>query len=88
MSYTPPPLSPEAQRDADRTQALRIGTPDALRAWAEQYDAPLFHLDDDELLLLSIHEARVVLFQGAARRQSRAWLDANKARILAERETP
>lgn len=86
MSRTPPERTPEQQREADRIAALRIGTADAMRTWAARYAVPLFHLDDDELLLLSIHGARVVAFQGALRRESEAWLASNEARIRAERE--
>jgi hypothetical protein len=86
MSRTPPERTPAQQREADRIQALRLGTPDAMRVWAERYRVPLFHLDDDELLLVSIHGARVVAFGGNLRSDSQAWLAANEARIRAERE--
>lgn len=86
MSRTPPPRTPAQQREHDRMQALRDGTSDAMRAWAARYQVPLFHLDDDELLLLSIHGARVVAFAGSLQRQSAAWLATNEARIRAERE--
>jgi hypothetical protein len=42
-------------------------------------------MDDDEMLLISIHEARAELFV-TMRRASLDWLRANKARIIAERE--
>jgi hypothetical protein len=86
MSRIPPPLTEKEQRTADRLAALRARTPDAIRAWATRYNVPLIGIDNDELLLISIHEARVELFQGAARRVSRDWLAANKARIVAEHE--
>lgn len=86
MSRTPPPRTPEQQREHDRVQALKAGTPHAMRQWAERYAVPLFHLEDDELLLISIHSARVVAFTGALRRASEQWLAENEARIRAERE--
>ena len=86
MSRTPPPRTPAEQRAHDRIQALRLGTPDAMRQWAARYGVPLFHLDDDALLLVSIHSARVVAFTGKIQRESAAWLAANEARIRAERE--
>lgn len=73
------------QRTADRIAALRIGAPDAVRAWARQYDVPLINPDDDELLLITIHEARVATFTGKTRRASERWLAANKARIMEAR---
>lgn len=87
MSKTPPPppRTPEQQKEAERNIALRIGTPAAVRAWAQKYDVPLIGIDDDEMLLISIHEARVELFP-TMRRASRDWLKANKARIMAARE--
>lgn len=84
---TPPPRTPEQQKEVDRIAALRIGTPAAIRAYAAQYDMSLFCVDDDELLLISIHEAREVVLTGKAKRASAAWLAANKARIVAERES-
>jgi hypothetical protein len=84
---TPPERTPAQQKAHEREQALRDGTPAAVRAWAQRYDVPLIGIDDDEMLLISIHEARVELFQGAARRKSIHWLAANKARIIAERES-
>lgn len=83
---TPPPRTPEQQKTHEREQALRTGTPAAVRAWATTYDVPLIGMDDDELLLISIHEARAELFHGQARRASWDWLKQNKARITAERE--
>lgn len=83
---TPPPRTPEQQRHADRLAALRIGTVDATRAYAAQYGIDLFFVDDDELLLITIHEAREVVLTGKARKESQAWLAANKAWIVAERE--
>lgn len=85
MSRTPPQRTPEQQRDADRVQALRSGTPEAMRAWAATYQVPLFHQDDDDLLLVAIHDARATLFTGQLRRESLAWLAAHQERILAER---
>ena len=49
----PPPRTTEQQREAERDQALRIGTPAALRAWATKYAVPLIGMDDDELLLIA-----------------------------------
>ena len=86
MARTPPPRTYEQQREADRVQALRIGTADAMRQWAERYSVPLFHLDDDELLLVSIHGSRVAAFTGKLRKESETWLAQNEARIRAERE--
>lgn len=85
MSQTPPPRTPEQQKAHEREQALRIGTAAATRAWAQKYDIPLIGMDDDELLLISIHEARIDLFP-TLRASSQAWLKANKARIMAARE--
>lgn len=85
MSRTPPPRTNEQQRTAEREIALRIGTPAAVRGWAQKYDVPLIGMDDDEALLISIHEARAELFP-ALRAASLAWLQANKARVVAERE--
>jgi hypothetical protein len=88
MDRTVPQRSPEQQAAADRLAALTIGTPDALRAWAAAYGIPLINAEDDELLLISIHEARVQLpaLPAHLRSQSRRWLDANRARIVSERE--
>jgi hypothetical protein len=85
MSRTVPERTPAQQKAADRIVALRIGTPAAVRAWAERYDVPLIDMEDDDLLLISIHDARAELFPDL-RAASLAWLRANKARILAERE--
>jgi hypothetical protein len=85
MSRIPPERSADQQQEADRDIALRIGTPAALRGWAQKYDVPLLGTDDDELLLISIHEARAELFP-TMRRASLEWLKQNKARIMAERE--
>lgn len=82
---TPPERTPDQQRTHDHMAALRQGTPDAVRAWAATYDVPLLHAEDDDLLLLSIHAARVELLRGAAKRTSQQWLHANRARILAAR---
>jgi len=84
VSITPPPRTTDQQQAAERDVALRIGTPEALRGWAQRYDVPLLGMDDDELLLTSIHEARVELFP-ALRKASQEWLKTNKARILAAR---
>jgi hypothetical protein len=88
MARTPPPLTPERRANAARLAALRDGTPEALRAWAEAYDIPLIHPEDDELLLISIHEARrdEAAMPEHLRAASRRWLAANRARIVAERE--
>lgn len=86
MSRTPPERTPEQQREADRIAAIRIGTPAAVRAWAERYAVPLIHPEDDETLLITIHEARAALFHGPAKRASLAWLFQNRARIIAARE--
>lgn len=80
---TPPERTPSEQREHDRVQALKVGTPDAVRAWAARYNVPLIGADDDELLLLSIHAARVEALTGTARRTSRDWLAQNQARIIA-----
>jgi hypothetical protein len=85
MSRTPPERTPDQQRDHDWEAAMRTGTPDAVRRWATQYDVPLIHPEDDELLLDSIHTARAQAFTGAARRESVRWLAANHARVMAER---
>lgn len=85
MSRTPPARTPEHQQAHDRLQALRIGTVDATRAYAAQYGIDLFHVDDDELLLISIHEAREVVLTGKAKKESQAWLAANRDRIKRER---
>lgn len=82
MSRTLPPRTDTQQRDHDRVRALRIGTPAAMRDWAARYQVPLFHLEDDEVLLISIHEARIELLTGAARRASLDWLAAHRARII------
>jgi hypothetical protein len=82
---TPPPRTLEQQRAVEREIALRIGTPAAVRGWAQKYDVPLIGMDDDEALLISIHEARAELFP-TFRATSLAWLQANKARIVRERE--
>lgn len=74
------------QRDADRLKALRTGTPEAVRAWAKQYDISLIEPEDDALLSITIHEARAVLFTGKVRKKSQTWLAENKARIMAARE--
>lgn len=83
---TTPPRTTEQQQAAERDIALRTGTPSALRSWAQTYDVPLLGMDDDELLLISIHEVRAELFP-TLRRASQEWLKTNKARILAERQT-
>lgn len=85
MSRTPPPRTTEQQRAAEREIALRIGTPAAVRAWAQKYDVPLIGMDDDEALLITIHEVRAELFP-TLRAASLAWLQANRARIVAARE--
>jgi hypothetical protein len=57
-----------------------------MRQWAARWGVPLFHLDDDDLLLVSIHAARVTAFTGRLRQESQAWLAQHEARIRAERE--
>lgn len=84
MSRTPPERTSPQRQAADRDVALRIGTPAALRAWAQRYDVPLLGMEDDDLLLISIHEARAELFP-SMRRASQEWLKVNKARIMAAR---
>ena len=37
---------PERQQEAERNIALRIGTPAAVRAWAERYRVPLIGMDE------------------------------------------
>lgn len=76
------------QKAADRRAALLSGDLVQIRAWATQYDVPLVNPDDDELLLISMHEARVTDPTMPARigQESQRWLDANKARIVKERE--
>ena len=81
---TPPTRTTEQQQAAERIIALSIGTPEALRGWAQKYDVPLLGMDDDELLLISIHEGRAELFSDV-RRASLWWLKTNKARIMAAR---
>jgi hypothetical protein len=83
---TPPPRTAEQQKDAEREQALRIGTPATIRAWAQKHDVPLIGMDDDAMLLISIHEARAELFPTLSR-TSREWLKQHRARIVVERET-
>jgi hypothetical protein len=63
------------ERHADRLAALRIGTVEAVRAWAAKYGVELF--GDDELVLRSIHEARAVDLgmSATARRESKRWLE-------------
>lgn len=88
MPRQAPQRSPEQQAAADRLAALVVGTPDAMRAYATKYNLPLIRTEDDELLLISIHEARVQLraLPAHLRRQSHRWLAANRARIVSERE--
>lgn len=88
MARTVSARTPEEQATADRIAALRAGTPTALRAWAEHYAIPLINPDDDELLLISIHEARTNEPGIGAKEQaqSRRWLKENRARIIATRE--
>ena len=73
------------KRDSERIAALRIGTIEAVKAWAVKYKAPLFTFaTNEDLLLLSIHEARAneSALPRAMRRESQRWLDTNKARIM------
>lgn len=88
MARAAPHRTPEQQAEADRIAALKDGTPDALRAWAAQYTIPLIHPEDDDLLRISIHEARVAdnAIPMRRRAESRRWLAANRARIVSERE--
>lgn len=88
MARIAPQRTPEQQAEADRIAALRDGIPDALRAWAKRYDIPLIRPDDDDLLRISIHEARVadIAIPVRPRAESRRWLAANRARIVSERE--
>ena len=75
MPRTPPPRTEDQQRHADRLAALRIGTVEAVRAWAVKYGVELF--GDDDLVLRSIHEARAVDIgvSAKARRESKRWLE-------------
>ena len=87
MPRTPPDATPEQRRTAARLAALRAGTPAAVRAWAERHGVPIINAEDDELLLLSIHEARAAepALPAHVRAASRRWLRANHDRILKER---
>jgi hypothetical protein len=75
MPKTPPPRTEDQQRRAERLTALRTGTVEAVRAWAEKYGVELF--GDDELVLRSIHEARAadVGMSAKIRRESKHWLE-------------
>jgi len=86
MSRTPPPRTPDQQRDVDRIAALKIGTPDAIRQWAARYRVPLIHPEDDELLLITIHETRIKCLTGKRVFESHCWLATNRARIIAARQ--
>jgi hypothetical protein len=88
MPRIPPSRTHEQQANADRLAVLKVGTPAALRAWAEQYEIPLIRAEDDDLILISIHEARVAeeALPEYLRASSRRWLAANRGRIVAERE--
>lgn len=85
MSRIPPSRTEAQQKAADRLAALRDGAPAAVRAWAERYNVPLIGAEDDELLLITIHEARAELFSDL-RASSLAWIRDNRARIVAARE--
>lgn len=85
MSRIPPSRTEAQQKAADRLAALRDGAPAAVRAWAERYEVPLIGMDDDEVLLITIHEVRAELFP-KLRAASLAWLRDNRAQIVAARE--
>lgn len=82
MPRTPPERTADQQRVHDRIAALREGTVEAVRAWAAKYGVTLF--GDDELVLLSIHEARIdePRMLPRLRAASRRWVKANKERIV------
>lgn len=84
MSRRVPPIT----KASARLDALRTGTVGAVRAWAREWNIPLINMDDDELLLISIHEARLneSAMPHEVRIQSKRWLRTNKDRIIKQRE--
>lgn len=79
---------PAITRASARIDALRIGTPAAVRAWAREWGVPLINPEDDELLLITIHEARIDEpgLPAEVRIASKRWLKENRARIVQARE--
>lgn len=74
---TPPPRTPAQQKEHERRKALATLDVAAMRAWAEQYSVGL--PGDDALILLAMHEVRVIdrVTPARLRRESIAWLQAN-----------
>lgn len=76
MPRTPPARTPEQQKAYELRTILTALDVAALRAYAERWGVAL--LGDDRMLLISMHEARVVSRATPARerRASIAWLHA------------
>lgn len=74
---------PATQKEAERRQALAALDIPAMRAWADRYAVGL--LGDDQVVLISMHEARVLdpVSPAALRRESRAWLKQHYAESAA-----
>lgn len=71
------PRGSEQQKEHERRQALAALDIPAMRAWAERYAVGL--LGDDQTVLISMHETRIIDRQTPAklRSESIAWLKAN-----------
>lgn len=74
---TPPPRTHAQQKEHERRDALAALDVAAMRAWAERYTVVL--LGDDQVVLLAMHEVRVIdkVTPANLRRESIAWLEAN-----------
>lgn len=74
MSRTAPARTPAQQQEHERREALASLDVATMRAWAERYAVEL--LGDDRIVLISMHEARVLdrVTPAALVRESIAWL--------------
>lgn len=74
MSRRAPERTPAEQQEHERRQALTRLDVAAMRAWAARYAVGL--LGDDETVLISMHETRVLdgALPAKCRRESVAWL--------------
>ena len=91
MSRPVPSRTPAQQREHERREALASLDVAALRAWAERYAIEL--LGDDQTVLISMHEVRVVdrATPAALVRESVAWLQQEhpESAVLAQiKRTP
>lgn len=86
MARIPPDRTPAQQKEHERREALASLDVAALRAWAARHEVEL--LGDDGMVLISMHETRVLdkATPAALVKESIAWLQAEypESTVLAQ----